>query len=368
MSHTTARLAWLLLPVLATSSQGAVLHVPAEYPDIQSAVDAASTADTVLVAPGTYTGPGNRNINYHGVDLALISEAGAAATVIDCEGLGRGFDFRSMETAAALLEGFTITNGRATALNFPGSFAAGVSCRGHSNPTIRDCVLVENHAVNGGGIGMADSAPTLIGCVIAGNLADESGGGVTMVAFSAPVFEDCLITGNKAPAGAGVQMNLSSLAFQGCTIAANSADGGGGGILVDADSTPAFERCILWGNCGTVGESILSTDPDNVVSMDCCAVDSSEVSGDGIAYGEDNVFTNPFFCDPLDCADAPSSEGDFGLHENSPCVAELSPCGQRIGALDAACGPVSSVPDPAGHDRTSWGRIKSDYGPSRSGR
>ncbi len=41
------------------------LHVPAEYATIQEAVDAAVSGDTILIAPGTYTGEGNRNINIH---------------------------------------------------------------------------------------------------------------------------------------------------------------------------------------------------------------------------------------------------------------------------------------------------------------
>ena len=39
------------------------LHVPtAEYPTIQSAIDAASDGDTVMVADGIYAGIGNRDL------------------------------------------------------------------------------------------------------------------------------------------------------------------------------------------------------------------------------------------------------------------------------------------------------------------
>ncbi len=49
--------------VLAVDAPAAVLHVPAEYPTIQAALNAAAnTGDEILVAPGTY----REAINYHG--------------------------------------------------------------------------------------------------------------------------------------------------------------------------------------------------------------------------------------------------------------------------------------------------------------
>src|SRR6185503_6963122 len=41
---------------LASEARATVIHVPADYPTIQAAIDAASTADTVLVAHGFYSG------------------------------------------------------------------------------------------------------------------------------------------------------------------------------------------------------------------------------------------------------------------------------------------------------------------------
>jgi len=48
-------LAVVLAPGVGASPHGATLKVPSQYPTIQSAINAAHSGDTILVAPGTYT-------------------------------------------------------------------------------------------------------------------------------------------------------------------------------------------------------------------------------------------------------------------------------------------------------------------------
>jgi len=70
----------------AISINAATIHVPADQPTIQAGIDATVNGDTVLVADGTYTGDGNRDIDFGGKSIVLKSENGSVLTVIDCEG------------------------------------------------------------------------------------------------------------------------------------------------------------------------------------------------------------------------------------------------------------------------------------------
>ena len=66
-------LAGLALMVSAVSGSAAVLHVPADYPTIQGAVDAAASGDEIRIAAGTYT----EQVVIASKNLKLIGESGA---------------------------------------------------------------------------------------------------------------------------------------------------------------------------------------------------------------------------------------------------------------------------------------------------
>ena len=72
---------------LAAPSIAGIIYVDAngtgDYPTIQAAINYAVNGDTVLVADGTYTGSGYRDIDFKGKSITLRSENGPENCIID---------------------------------------------------------------------------------------------------------------------------------------------------------------------------------------------------------------------------------------------------------------------------------------------
>ncbi len=322
---------WLALLAYCGEARAAVRLVPAEYPTIQAAVDACAVGDTVLLSPGVYQGVGNRNVEFPGFDISIISRDGPEATTVDCQYAGRGFYLDNNESRTCRIEGLTIRNGNA-------DVGAAVYAL-WASPTIANCVITDNETSYGGALCLAVSDGLVEHCTIVNNYSGTSGGGILNVLGGLEVT-DCLIAYNYAAYdGGGVSIDgsggeLGTPTFTGCTIVANSA-GMGGGIM---SQFCTIVRCVVWANCGTAESSQMYL--GSGVNMFCSDVDTTGVYLNGEGTFEQCLFTDPLFCAPVPC-----SYGDWTLRADSPCLPEHSPCGALIGALDQGCG--APVPEGA---------------------
>jgi hypothetical protein len=186
------------------------------FATIQKGVDTAQEGDTVLVADGTYTGPGNKNISLGYRNMTICSANGPRNCIIDLENDGKGFVLDWANTAATCIDGFTIMNGN------PGdvyNYGVGISCT-TCGAIIRNCII-KNHS----GV--------------------QWGAGIDVRFRGQPVIVNSIFTGNRSTVGgSAVSVYQDSPAFINCTFFDNS----GGHSVVSATPTTSFTNCIFWNN------------------------------------------------------------------------------------------------------------------------
>jgi hypothetical protein len=357
----------LALILGARLSMAATIRVPVDQPTIQNGIDAASDGDTVLVAAGTYAGPGNRDVDFQGKGLIVRSESGPDATTLDCERHGRGFVFTTGENEHAVLEGFRVMNGT-TGEPMSG---AGLVCVAAS-PRIINCVFVDNHASGGfGGAAYCErSSVSFTQCIFAGNSALNHGGAL-FFRSSSPTIEGCTFTANFGIRGGAIAIGGSVATVSRCVFAGNEAIRGAAIYLAGA-SMSAME-CTFAGNRNglylfnsshaTVSKSIIAFSHqgaaavcaiESSANLDCCDV-FGNVGGDWTeCLSEQSGKRGNFSADPLFCDRA---QGNLSLAGNSPCLVgnhpQGEPCG-LIGALPQGCPPLAV-------ESATWGAIKARW-------
>ncbi|MHC4739870.1 MAG: outer membrane protein assembly factor BamB family protein, partial [Planctomycetota bacterium] len=280
----TIPLSFILIAFYSIVATAQIRHVPAEYNNIQAAVDDCNDGDTVLVADGTYLGTGNYDIELDQKTITIRSENGPESCTIECNGLGRAFYLTNNTNGT--VEGFTIIYG-------------------YGNP-------------NGGGIYCTDSRLTLINCSMTGNTADQNGGGL--------YFSNTFSVVNN------------------CTIAANDAGNNGGGIYGDDNSFLKLTNCVLWANTDVSGggetAQIHSLWASSLPGLDILynCIQDNDPHDSNVPFGDPNyhnIDDDPMFVrDPNDGGDGWGDEpattgideganddfGDLHLQSISPCI------------------------------------------------
>jgi hypothetical protein len=292
--------------VVCAGARATTWDVPGQCPTIQAGVDSAATGDTVLVANGTYTGEGNRNIDLSGKGILLTSENGPEVTIIDCGGVARGFYISTDEDTTTVVRGFTVRNGswvsgagfyinlaapiiegNIITENEGGYGAAAIDCL-NSYAVIRKNRISGNISSGGGGgaIACTGGAVTIIGNLISDNEATYADGGGIWYWECGGIIEGNTITGNSGRDGAGICVNEGSPTVKRNTISANtSTDGSGGGIGCSNGASPlVIGNTIENNSCGDLdGGGISSRDSSPTIEDNRIVGNTAAYNGGGIA-------------------------------------------------------------------------------------
>jgi predicted outer membrane repeat protein len=256
-----------------------------DYPTVQDAIDASYNGDVIVLNPGTYTGDGNRDIDFLGKAITVQSTDPndpniVAATIIDCNSTFfdryRGFIFQSGEDSNSILLGLTITRGFA-------DYGGAIYCV-DSSPVVANCIVNSNFVISkGGGIYSLNSDLILKGCTIKSNKALSSEGGGVCCEHSNVKVLYCNISDNTSRSfGGGIYSDNAYLILTECIINNNEADYYGGGILSSGDSILVAEKSKLYGNYALLGGGIGSS--TSKIELSGCIIKNNRSleSGGGI--------------------------------------------------------------------------------------
>jgi len=291
MSNRIESLALVVLglPVLAFGLAAATAHadtiyvcwdVSGDYLTIQAGIDAAQDGDEVVVCDGTYTGVGNKDLDFGGKLITVRSENGPESCIIDCEEDGRGFYLHSGETEVAVIAGFTITRARVI-----GNNGGGIRCS-FSSPTITDCAITGNHvwSASGAGVSCSYSDALISHCTIT----DNTGGGGIYCGPGDVMISNCTIARNNGGEGAGIQCRSGYTTVINCSIEANTASFGGGGIHCDGGHLDATNCSILGNTAGQGGGGVRYHDSSGTIAHSVIVGNAAD-DGAGIHTFESTV-------------------------------------------------------------------------------
>ncbi len=367
----------MLLPAMVSTAAGRTITVdkdgPSDFNEIQPAINAATHGDTVVVASGTYTGPNNRNLDFGGKAITVVSQSGPSSTFINSYGSSVVI-FNDNEGQNSIFEGFTIGNGAPAIViasasptiignvitgrivTGSGSISrvAGIDISGNSSPTIVENTITGNVAsVAGssnavGAIRVSDNSwPTITRNIITRNSASVHGsstavGAIQISGYSSPRILNNIISKNSAIGGGSCTLAGGILVFAPAapvimnnTIANNSNSGMGSCILVGgAASLKLCPACGgTWSQCPECngldfvlndgagpnlannivwGNSVGTHGGGCLIVDDLYAKGMYSLIGSGITDGVGNITGNPLFVN--------AAESDYHILPGSPCI------------------------------------------------
>ena len=257
-----------------------IINVPSDHSTIQSALNAASTGTTILVAPGTYFENLVWPENIDGIQLR--SEEGIESTIIDGQQVDRVIrmsgSWSDPLTDATMIQGFTLQNG----YTFEGS---------------------------GGGLHIVNGSPILRDLLIKSNSAEGNavyGAGAYLINFEG-LIDNCDFIQNKINSdsrsyGAGLYLEAAEdVEIKNCLFEKNEGEtldwAYGGGLYVTSDwnltmiPTVSLNSCVFFENSTTTekwsygGAAYFDDFSELNVRIDSCVFESNTTNISNWSYG-----------------------------------------------------------------------------------
>ena len=308
------------------------------FTSLQSALDAASTGDTIWVAKGTYNPSKeqdgtvdesrkftfqmkngiaiyggfagtetafNERVNYGTGEINetilsgdfnnddVVTGSGSTLSISNNSENCYHVFYHPSETnldGTAVLDGFTITGGNADgSSNY--SYGGGMF-NSISSPSITNCTFSSNSASNAGGMYNESSSPSIINSTISGNSAGL-GGGIYDNSSSSSSILNCTFSGNSATTnsrygGGGMFIGYSTTSLINCIFVGNS--GNNGGSVYNFNSSPSITNCSFSSNSVTSSGGAISNMLSSPIIKNCILWGNTAGSSNEV-YNDDSTPT-----------------------------------------------------------------------------
>lgn len=278
------------------------------FDTLQEGLAAANSGDEVWVAQGIYT-PGSVRTASFAMETGVAVYGGFLGNEVTLternpdvhvtvlsgnidEGGDPAFDSYHVVTAggtgaSAVLDGVVVSGGRASGVGMNG-IGGGILVTADGAPTIRDVTILDNSALDGGGM-LATGAPTLTDVRFVSNVATGTGfsgfgGGLFLSAASSPAFTDLVFIGNRASIGGGmaIQTSGSGTVLDGATFHGNQASQAGAGINMTGGALALTDAHFSANVAGSTAGAIHLNSAIGPVSIDRASfVNNVALQGDG---------------------------------------------------------------------------------------
>ncbi|MDD5454758.1 MAG: S8 family serine peptidase [Candidatus Ratteibacteria bacterium] len=303
--------------------------------------------DNVIINGG-YAGIGAVNPNERNIETYQTILSGYIGTFINpdsrCYHVVTANDINS----TAVLDGFTITDGKAYIDQRPAQGDYRVRGAGifnyNSSVKIANCTFENNFAFDGGGMYNNNSSSTITNCVFRNNSAYSVGGGIENV-DSSPQFTNCVFSENATTyvaGGGGVNNRNSSPKFTNCVFSNNS--GMYGSAIRNSDSAPEIINSSFSGNYSFDCYAVIYNTNSSPIITNCILWDYNEMNDEApeivnvgtsepiVTYcnvrngygGEGNIGSEPLFLDVENPAGPDdrflTSDDGLQLTLKSPCI------------------------------------------------
>ncbi|MFA7256541.1 MAG: choice-of-anchor Q domain-containing protein, partial [Kiritimatiellales bacterium] len=251
--------------------------------NLQAVLLAAAPYDIILVADGTYTGAENRNLDFLGKPLMLLSENGPTNCILDCENENRGFYLKN--NAGSVIQGIQILQGFSGWDTSPGNGLGGAVCCINVNLLFENCCFLSNTAVDAGGVVYAENSSIIFkNSVFKDNGTDDPYLWGGLCCFPGSSFEGssieifgCTITGTLGDEG--IVFNGSDFLLQNNVFSNNVCC-----VLDGDDSTGSINNCVFVENQSSYrsGGAFFS---DSDVMFANCVFKNNSVESSGTQSG-----------------------------------------------------------------------------------